>query len=162
MKLTVTSATNYDKKKDGGEMRDSKGNKKYRSVIKTVEKGEETLSGFVFKPLNAGDIIEAELKPETYNGQTRMTFNITQSGAEKVQGVETGLVLAEMKNHTVFLKQILSAVEGIHMSLSTHQTIEAIKKPSTILTAFDEENIGEFPTEAMPVEGEDDFGTAFD
>jgi hypothetical protein len=167
MKLTVTSAQNYDKKKDGTAMLDGKtGRQKYRSVIKTVERGEEMLSGFVFKPIKAGDVIEADLKPDTYNGVTRMQFSIIQTTQEKVQGAQTGEVIVEMKNHTVFLKQILTTLEDIRIALATHQTIESMKKPPTAptkepLDTFDE-NIGELHTEALPVLDEEDFGNPFE
>lgn len=165
MKLTVTSAQNYGTKKDGTQMVDNKGNQKYRSVIKTVERGEEMLSGFVFKPINVGDILEAAIKPEIYNGVSRMTFSITPTTQEKVQGAQTGDVIAEMKNHTVFLRQILATLESIQMSLSTHQTIEAMRKPTPPvkdpLDTFDE-NIGDLPTEGLAVLDEEDFGNTFE
>lgn len=164
-KLTVTSATNYDKKKDGTPMLDNKGRQKYRSVIKTVERGEEMMSGFVFKPIQAGEVIEAELKPETYNGVTRMSFSIVTPASEVARAAgNDSAVISELKNHTVLLKNIHNTLEDIRIAFSTHSTIEAMRKgePQVIVTTFDEQNIGEFPTEAMPVLDEEDFGNPFE
>lgn len=161
-KLTITSATNYDKKKDGQPIIDNKGIQKYRSVIKTVEKGEEFLSGFTYAPLQAGQVIEADIKIETFQGQDKMVFNIKDTQKAGVSSAQANSeTTQELKNHTVLLKQILNAAESMSMSLATHQTIESMNKRDVVVTSFDEENIGEFPTEALPVLDEEDFGNPF-
>lgn len=160
MKLTLTQAYNDDKKKDGSPILGKNGQQKYRARIKTVEKGDEWLTGFVFKPLNKGDVIEAEVKSGIYNNAPQLTFDIVtkpQSAAPAYMPE----VLSEMKNHTVFLKNILSEIQRIGMSISTHQTIQAIKGPTYTSGATTDAAVGDFMTEGTPVLSEDDYGDPF-
>lgn len=162
-KLTITEAYNDDKKRDGSQILDNRGRQKYRSRIKTSEKGEAFLTGFVYKPLMAGQVIEADVIQEEYNGQPQLRFTLKQTPQEKIQSTNTGEVLTEMKTHTVFLRQILGTLEDIRIALATHKTIESMKKPEPAKDPLDtfDENIGELPTDAMPVLDEDDFGNPF-
>lgn len=159
MKLTVNQATNYDKKKDGGLITDNRGKQKWRTVIKTNEYGDEFLSGFVYRPIQVGDVIEAEIKTETYNGAEKKVFSIVTPTAQKAEATQSSSdILSEMKTHTVLLKEILNKAEGIYMSISTYQTIESIKKPaSSVVPEVADLPLMTYP-EAQEVSGENDFG----
>lgn len=162
MKLTVTKAYNDDKNKAGVPYLTKTGKQQYRSRIQTVERGEEWLSGFVFKQLQAGEVIEADLTNDPKYG---MQFRIAANPAAMAGAAQSdSAVTAELKNHTIFLKQILTTLEGMAMSMATHQTIEAIKKPAPavapVLAPVDtfDEGLGEIQTDALEVSDEDDFG----
>lgn len=165
-KLTITSVQNYDKKKDGSPITDNKGRPKFRSVIKTVEKGETQLTGFGYKELEAGQVIEAEITTEQYNGNTQYKFDIKPDmGNVSRAAANTSNVEAELRNHTILLKQILTVLEGIQMSQSTHQIIESLKTPQKVSEKAPESSMeeleaefGEIPVESLEVKGENDFG----
>lgn len=167
MQLTITQVQNYDKKKDGSQILDNKGRPKYRSVIKTTEKGDQFLTGFVYKPLNVGDIIEAKVTEDVYNGNTQLRFDVIPDFKQQGQGAQSNSdVLAELRTHTVLLRDIGKTLEGMGMALSTHQTIESLKsnqaRPSTAspLTPDQEwtAELVESAEDAMTVGGEDDYG----
>lgn len=153
MKLTITEARCYDKKKDGSALTDKNGRQKYRCVIKTTEKGNELLSGFTFKPLKAGDVIEAEVKEEEYQGQKRLAFSIVPT---KNAPAESPAVLAEMKLQTAILKDIANRVEAIYLSISTHQTIASIGKKPAPEDEYSGDQPGDF--DSAPSADEDDYG----
>lgn len=166
MKLTITEAQNYDKKKDGSQLVDRRGRQQFRSRIKTVEKGNEVLTGFVYKPLNAGDVIEADVKTEMYQNAPQLRFEIKVAPSQQVEATRsTTEVLSELRAHTVFLKQILDKMEGIYMSISTHQTIEAMRKKVPVAppapSVDDIEDRIESEPAAQEVSGEDDYGDPF-
>lgn len=133
MKLTITEAQNYDKKKDGTQLVDRRGRQQFRSRIKTVEKGNEWLTGFVYKALNAGDVIDAEVKSEMYQGNPQLRFEVKVAPSQQAEAAQSNTsVLSELRAHTVFLKQILDKMDGIYMSISTHQTIDAMRKKAPV------------------------------
>lgn len=159
MQLHITQVTNHDKKKDNTPMLDSKGRQKYRSVIKTNEYGDQFLSGFVFRPLTVGEVIEADVTTEEYMGKPQLKFALIPSGKQVEAAVQNdSAIITELKNQTILLKAILDKSEGIYMSISTHQTIEALKKPKALVvpdstgTAFDD------VPQAQEVKGADDYG----
>lgn len=157
MELTITSVQNYDMDKKGNLIKDNKGVQKYRSVIKTNEKGNDFLTGFVYRPLNVGDVIDATITQEQYNGMTQLRFAINPKARNMAQAAQsTSDVLSELKNHTVFLKGILDRVEAIHMAISTHQTIENLKPKEDKFTPEDLEWANE--PSAREVSGPEDFG----
>ena len=156
MKLTITQATNYDKKKDGQQILDNRGKQKYRSVIKTVEHGEEFLSGFVYNPLKQGDVVEALIEEEMYNGKKNLKFTL----APRAKEGGNPDILSEMKTHTIVLRAIHEELERITNVLSTNQHIADMKKtPSTPsvdvwIEKGDAEDISEYEEYQAP----DEFG----
>lgn len=163
MRLTIIEAQNYDKKKDGNPILDNRGKQKFRSVIKTQERPGEYLTGFGYKALQPGEVIEAEVKIVSYNGQDKLEFQIVPSTEQKAAATQGNSdVLSELKTHTVLMKEILNKLEGVYMSISTHQTIEALKKPREEVVGpedfgFPEGGYPEMP-EALKVGGEEDYG----
>lgn len=135
MKLTLTYAENHDKKKDGTPITDNKGRAKFRYSIKAMEKGNEYLTGFGYKPLNVGEVIEAEVTTKEYMGKPQLNFEIKAAGKEIAQaGENTSAVLSELKTHTILMKEILDKLDSVYMSISTHQTIEAIRSKKSVAT----------------------------
>lgn len=162
MKLTITQVENHDKKKDGTPITDNKGRPKFRYSIKAVEKGNEYLTGFGYKPLNVGEVIEAEVSTKEYMGKSQLNFEIKAAGKEMAQaGEHTSAVLSEMKTHTVLLKDIVDKLESIYMSISTHQTIEAIKSKKRPEAATHDSVVDIAPAgplEASESAGPEDYG----
>lgn len=160
MKLTIAEAQNFATKKDGSPMTDSRGKAQFRCVIKTVEKGEQRIGGFSYTELKAGEVIEADLKTEMYQGQPQLKFSIVTNPQRAVEASRNNSdILTELKNHTAHLKLILGVMEGIKMGISTHQTIAAMS-PKSITPNFEpvDPEIGELPSDSLEVEDEFDFG----
>lgn len=164
MKLTITEAQNFDTKRDGSPMTDSRGRAQYRCVIKTVEKGDQRIGGFSYKELKPGDVIDADLKTEMYQGQSQLKFFIVTKPQEAVQVARNNSdVLAELKNQTALLNLILGTTDSIKMAISTHQTISAMA-PKSIQPNFDsvidttDSDIGDLPSDSLEVDDEWDFG----
>lgn len=161
--LKIISATNYDKKKDGLPIVDRKGRPQYRSVIK-AEGYQDFLTGFVYDPLQAGQEIEAKIEIGDYLGKPQYRFTQETDAGKVAQSAQgTNETMIELKNQTAILGKILDKLEGVYMSISTHQTINAIKSKHVEIPPIDsmDFDIGDLPTDAHEVLSEDDFGDPF-
>lgn len=130
MQLTITDVRSYHTKKDGSALIDRKGNPYIRTQIKTIEKGNEMLSGFVYQELKVGDVIEAKVETETYQGQPQLRFSIAPNMQRVAAGAEnTSAVLAELKSQTAMLREIENSLSTFINGLTTEKLIADITSP---------------------------------
>lgn len=131
--LTVVEAKNYSTKADGTPLVGQWG-PYFRSVIK-VNEYTEPLSGFPKHEIRAGQVLEAVVTKETYNGREQLKFKVTKSSggnahaapAKAVQAPATDLVRA-IDTQTSLLRDILNRMEAMYLTFSTVQTLAPKKK----------------------------------
>lgn len=92
MELKITSVQHYTTKKDGSPLIDKRGKPYQRAVIKTEQTGTEFVSGFVYEPLKEGQVIEANVIDDTYNGKLQKKFSIISKARQENTKVETALI----------------------------------------------------------------------
>ncbi len=143
MTLTITDAQNYSTKKDGSPILDREGKQKYRSRIKTVEKGDTWLTGFVYRELNAGDVIDAKIEIEEYQGAEQLRFSVIPNKTAQAQATQEKIdERVEKESTLVLLRTISESVQKIERHLITEGHIQAIKKPEEVVQ-ITEEDLGE-------------------
>lgn len=125
MKLTITFVGRYTTKKDGSPLIGANG-KPYTSLrLKANEYGDKFLSGFdnaQTRGWKVGDTVEVDVEQK---GEY-LNFSVPQKPAGGA--IELDMLRREISTNTTVLKQILAVAEDIKMSLSTHKTIESLKK----------------------------------
>lgn len=158
MHLTITQASNYDSTKSGSPLIDKKGKPYFRSVIKTVEKGNEFLSGFVYQPLQVGHEIEAKVTSETYQGKVQLKFQIEPNGERMAQGAaHQSEVHSELKAQTSLLHLILEELEKFNRNAGLEKDISAIlgKKADRAPDYSDEDALPTDHSDEFPISEED-------
>lgn len=135
MKLTLTSVTHYDKKKDGSALIDKYGKPYFRAVVKCQEYGSEFLSGFVYNQLKEGQTIDADVKEEMYNGKPQRKFQLMKK--------ERGGTFTEADRDTLIRLEI--AVEQIKSGITELLAQKGTVTKDDMPFVYPENDLGESP-----------------
>lgn len=163
--LTVIEADNKDKKRDGTPYVGKYGPFFYSTI--RVNELAYPLKGFPKHAVRPGDVIEADVTEEEYNGKTEYKFKILKSkgnaaGARSVTPPATAptandATVAILREQLSVHRMILDKIEAMYLTMSTVQTMRINKKQrgdaGSSVDASDEEEFG--------IPGDDiDFGDA--
>ncbi len=155
MQLTINSVTHYAEKKDGTPLVDKRGKPYQRAVIKTKETGTDFLSGFVYQPLKEGQVIEAEVKEEEYNGKMSKKFHIVSKDKQEAEKTERALVYLS-RNVDASLatgQMILGEIKTLIKRLETKGILDSdINKGSRPLVRADDPMVSQQEDEFPPLE----------
>ena len=134
--LHITKVYYTDKKKDGTQIKDGKGNVKFRVGLKAQEFGDQWINGFLYKEPKDwdGKTIKVSLWEEEFGGKKQLNFELPRKDDEvKSQMVN---VMMAMTTNFITVNKKLDAIGSLLETL-TGKTAVVNKAPVSNLEDFD-------------------------